>query len=278
MSQKIAKVSARALDQFYTKPHIAKACIAFAQEQLDFTGFEAVIEPSAGAGAFSDQLGPNCVAMDVDPKAEGISKADFFDWSSKKTQRSLVIGNPPFGRNASLAVRFFNHAAQFAEAVAFIVPRSFEKASIQARLNSEFHLKAQMDVANNAFCFLGETRDVPTVFQIWERRPDLRARIKPPTTHADFVFCQREEADFAIQRVGANAGLIKPKAKAGSASSHHFLKANGCSQRLLQRFELLDFEGARTKTAGNPSIAKTEVVSLYSQAQRDSCVTSVKSP
>jgi len=273
MSQKIAKVSARTLDQFYTKPHIAKACIAFAQEQLDFTRFNTVIEPSAGAGAFSDQLGPNCVAMDVDPKADCITKANFFGWSSKNFQRSLVIGNPPFGKNASLAVKFFNHAAQFADAVAFIMPRSFEKASVQARLNAEFHLKAQMEIASNAFCFLGDTRDVPTVFQIWEKQPDLRPRIKPSIIHADFMFCRREEADFAIQRVGANAGRIKSASKAGSASSHHFLKASGCSMQLRQRFEALDFESVRTRTAGNPSIAKSEVVLLYSQAFKLSCET-----
>jgi hypothetical protein len=84
-----------------------------------------------------------------------------------KLKRINVIGNPPFGKNASKAVRFFNQAALFARIIAFIVPRSFEKESIINRLNQNFHLIHVSQLPRNSFSFENIVVDVPCSFCVW---------------------------------------------------------------------------------------------------------------
>ncbi len=257
---------ARTLDQFYTSPTVACDCIAFAMAQFMHLNFDTLLEPSAGAGAFSDQLGQACLALDIDPRKPGIVQTDFLIWTPPvNLGRTLVIGNPPFGRVARTAIKFFNKAAEFADAIAFIVPLSFRKESIQRQLDLRFHLLSELELPDQSFVFEGAPYSVPCSFQIWERRGEARWLIPKTTTHADFTFCTRDQADFALQRVGANAGRIKPVAEAGSANSHYFLRAKGDATLLRWRFEKIDFDTVRRNSAGCPSISKTEVVDLYSQ-------------
>ncbi len=266
--------AARELDQFYTPSETARFCIEAARTALRGYAIDRVIEPSAGTGAFSDQL-PGCIAVDIDPKAKGIVKADFLKWSPEENQSTnLVIGNPPFGKNASTAIQFFNHSAGFADVIAFIVPLSFRKASIQRRLDRRYHLLKTFPLENSLFLFEGKPRHVPCEFQIWERRNYLREFPSRVTTHADFTFCDRADADFAVQRIGANAGRIKDIQVAGSANSHFFIKAKGNAAQLRARFETINFDVVRNNTAGNPSVAKSELVVLYTQleeSQNPSC-------
>ena len=122
------------LDQFYTKPEVAKLCC----DLIDFSEYEKILEPSAGTGVFLDLLpSEKRVGIDLDPKHDEIVEQDFFLY---KGTENLVIGNPPFGRVSSLAIKFFNHAATFADTIAFIIPRTFRRVSVQNKLNLHFHL------------------------------------------------------------------------------------------------------------------------------------------
>ena len=113
-----------------------------------------------------------------------------------------MVGNPPFGKNSSLALRFVNKAAEFAEIVAFILPCTFKKASVLRKLNPNLHLLGELKLEQNAFEFEGAAYDVPCVFQVWQRKSARRPVADSPLVHPDFQFCGPEEASFAIRRVG----------------------------------------------------------------------------
>jgi hypothetical protein len=51
-----------------------------------------------------------------------------------------------------------------------------------------------------------------------------------------------------------------------SPQSHYFLKANMCSQTLLQRLSAIDWSPIKHRTAGNPSIGKAELIGAYQAA------------
>ena len=140
-----AVTAARELDKFYTKDVVARQCIRFFESStgIDFATSESdIIEPSAGAGAFLDHLPTTALAYDLAPEDPRVQCQDFLDLN--RDTPAIVIGNPPFGKASRLAVKFFNHAARFASHIAFIVPRTFEKASIQNRLDRSFRLIGQM--------------------------------------------------------------------------------------------------------------------------------------
>ena len=263
---------ARLLDQFYTDRPLAKTLVAQVMAHVAQRPIADVkwLEPSAGDGAFLDALPATAVGMDVDPKSARIVKADFTRWSPAQDTigQWAVVGNPPFGKNASLAIAFFNRAARFAEMIAFIVPRTFEKESVHRRLDLSFDLVEQTAIHPDSFLLDGEPVAVPCVFQIWRKRADGTRRVHaaPVRDHADFTYVERAQADFAFQRVGAAAGTVKAlTAKSLAPASHHFLRVTDRSQvqAVRRRLASIDWSEVKGRSAGNPSISKTELVAHY---------------
>ncbi len=244
------------LDQFYTRTEIAAYLYSRFLQFFDDASF-LMVEPSAGEGSFYRLLPHGSVGYDVDPKYPGIITADFLKVVLPSDRKIAVIGNPPFGRNASMARRFFNHAARQADVIGFILPRTFRKISTENQLNRNFHLLYEETVPENAFLFRSKPHNVPTIFQIWERRPEKREHRIAETRHPDFEFTTPDRADFAIQRVGARAGRVHRDLNAGD-TWHYFIK--GDVEEIMAR---LDFGSVVRNTAGNPSLAKAEIVSLY---------------
>ncbi len=256
---------ARALDQFYTRSDIASECVAAVRAFVADRYPRALwIEPSAGEGAFVDHLPLPRIALDIEPRRPDISAVDFLTWMPGELRRqTVVIGNPPFGKNASLAQRFFNHAAGFAEVIAFILPRTFQKSSVTNRLNAYMHLRFERELPDDAFLFLGEAYHVPTVFQVWEREAEPRQQIQRCLCHPDFAFVRPDNAHFAFQRVGARAGLVSHEGLRKSPQSHYFLKANIDPGGLFDRLRRIDWTEIKWRTAGNPSIGKSELIDRY---------------
>lgn len=269
--------TARSLDQFYTAPAIAQALYKTLLKNL---GRKAkgltFVEPSAGAGAFFEQFPAGSVGLDLDPHCPGVEQADFFEWAPEDPDAPMAfVGNPPFGRCASLAVKFFNRAASFpgTSVIAFVVPRSFEKASIQRRLGRTFRLVHQEVLPSDSFVFNGTPYDVPCTWMVWERSAVHASEPVPVVrTHPDFVLLsdvERLSADFAVQRVGSAAGAVKDMFGRVPTGSHYFVRATDRFEKKLvrERFERLESNGAwevvKHRTAGNPSIAQDELVAGY---------------
>lgn len=256
----------RELDQFFTKKETAKKCLDFLLPYLDISNLS-WIEPSAGSGIFInaaiDAGFPKIsAAYDLMPQTEDVITADYLTVDLTKvfkenTQR-LCLGNPPFGKNSSLAVKFFNHSAKNCDFIAMIFPATFSKESLHKRLDKSFELIAELDLGNTPFTFVKETRLVPVVFQIWKKTEILRVKEKSKLVSECFSFVSREEADFAIQRVGYAAGRVKLDLTKIASASHYFIKSNLINSKEV--FEKINWKSIKNKTAGNPSIAKTELI------------------
>ncbi len=168
------------LDKYYTKPEIASKLtdvLLSALKSQDLPpGFDLVIEPAAGNGSFLEPfqaLGNPVVALDIAPEHPSIETQDFLTFRNEAP--SVYAGNPPFGHASHLAIKFFNHAAaNGAVVIAFVLPRTFRKVSVQNRLDRRFHLISDQDLPSNAFLFQGQEHDVPSIFQVWIRRNQER--------------------------------------------------------------------------------------------------------
>lgn len=259
--------SSKELDQYYTSAPVAKECW-LALKPLLPKGPKTFLEPSAGSGVFLDLM-PKAhrLGLDLEPKHPDVRQMDFFQFEGRFPHASQVItvGNPPFGKNASLAVRFFNHAARFSRVVAFIVPKTFRKASLQKRLATHFHLVLDIDLSQNAFEFEGVPYDVPCCFQVWHRTDSPRIHKDTALTHPDFSFVGKSDADFAIRRVGGRAGAVIEDFANYSAQSHYYIKAHRSVAHVKAILKAADWSEARENNAGNPSISKRELVSGYAR-------------
>jgi hypothetical protein len=265
MKQPVNQDLSRELDQFYTDPKYASHFLDIINTTVDLSQYSLLLEPSAGTGSFFNIMDPNKrVGLDLDPKADEIIKTDFFDWIAPH-RNIATIGNPPFGKNAGLAVKFFNHAATFSKVIAFVIPRTFRKASVINRLNENFHLVYDETVPDNSFIFKGNQYDVWCCAQIWIRKDEKRKEI--PTLKFDAVSNWFEkvspaESDFSVQRVGGKAGTIRTEDfKQFSSQSHFYFKAH--DPRVIDVFRSIDFDTVKFNTAGNPSVSPSELIEMW---------------
>ena len=248
------------LDQFYTNSDVVDSCIS----TINFGDYDVIIEPSAGDGAFYNKITGEKIGIDLEPRMDGLIQQNYleFDRFIFTDKKILVIGNPPFGKNSSLAVDFFNQSARFADTIAFILPKTFRKTSIINRLPERFNLVLEEILPNNSFHLLdGTIYDVPCVWQIW-RRGNIRPTIEVETTHPDFEFVKnKEDADFLFQRVGGKAGWTHKNFEK-SWKSHFYIRADDNVYQIMKSLEW-DKDSPKFDTAGNPSISKNELIKKY---------------
>lgn len=267
------------LDKFYTLPECSKKCIDKVCELYDIAGWDLIIEPSAGNGSFLNQIPSNHkIGIDILPDHQDIIKQDFFDYNPPAiniNKNILVIGNPPFGKVSSLAIKFFNHSAKWANVIAFIIPRTFRKISIQNRLDNKFHLVYDEEIPNNPCCF-SPIISVKCCFQIWEKKELERSFIDLPKKHDDWEFLKlgkRDasgqptpplDADFAMRAYGGNIGELKTEGlNELRPKSWHWFKTNIDKNTLINRLSQLDYSNS-LNTARQNSMGRAELVNIYS--------------
>jgi hypothetical protein len=151
-----------------------------------------------------------------------------------------VVGNPPFGRQASLAIKFIKKTCTFADSISFILPKSFKKDSMRRAFSAHFHLVHQNDLNESSFLVNNKDHDSPCVFQVWVRRAAPRPE---PVVHTPVHFFFMKRPDLvapvegqlpviphaAIRRVGVYAGKVMRTATAEEANTksdqtHYFIR------------------------------------------------------
>ena len=212
-------------DQFYTNDRVAASCIQRIMELLPVTHEYVWVEPSAGNGAFLRPLPASfrSIGLDIEPNAKGILSQDYLTWQPP-TGKIIVFGNPPFGKQSSLAKAFISKSCEFATVIAFILPKSFTKPSMYRAFDRTFHLLQSTELEKNSFVVNGSAYDVPCVFQIWQKRETerlLEEKIDP----RGFGYVKAHEPyHIAFRRVGGLAGkCYKHNGTAFSVQSHYFL-------------------------------------------------------
>lgn len=255
------------LDRFYTPIQTVKKCLSY----LDLTQFDCIIEPSAGTGNFLTEFPKekNIFAYDLMPEHPGIIQQDWFQVDKNQFNSFnsiLVCGNPPFGQQNTLAIQFFNEAAKFCNTIAFILPLSFKKSSIQNRLNLSFHLIKEYVLEDNSF-ILNNNKiiKVPCVFQIWERQTIERKKEKLKTTTEYFEFVDKNKADIRIQRVGGNAGKASLDLNR-AISSNYFIKnlTTKTNEEFVEFVNSLIFPTIEY-TVGPKSLSKKELIAIFEE-------------
>ena len=158
---------AKELNQFYTKPEIAFRFVNEIDKIIGFENYDNIIEPSAGSGNILKYLPKNKrIGVDLEPFHPEVIKQDFFDYKYP-LGKNLTIGNPPFGKQSTIAIPFFNKAALYSDAIAFIIPIMWMKYRCHRMLNPDFGLYLNIILPNNSFTFGYEDYDVTCVAQLW---------------------------------------------------------------------------------------------------------------
>jgi hypothetical protein len=251
------------LDKFYTKDDIVDWCLSF----IDVTGYDLVVEPSVGNGAFFNKIkNKNKLGIDIAPEINGenIITSDFLKWELNTfplPKKILFVGNPPFGRNGSLALKFIKKAITYNADIAFILPRGFKKVSIYDRIPLNYCKVFEKDLPHNAFTYEGEDYNVPCVFQIYRPSNVLRKKTKLEFPKY-FSFVSKHDANLSIRRVGVNAGTVFGNVDV-SESSHYFIKTK------YRKIIMLNVDRelfTSNDTTGPRSISKNDLIYVLDNA------------
>jgi predicted RNA methylase len=258
------------IDKYYTKQSVVDLCIEFVRQYINIDAKnDLIIEPSAGNGAFIPgikSLSSKFLFFDLKPENIEILEQDYLVLDSinlkeiTDCKKIHVIGNPPFGRQSSLAIKFIKKSSTFADSISFILPKSFKKDSLQKSFPLEFHLVFQFDLPKNSFLVESIEYDVPCVFQIWEKKVDMRLKqtILQPI-YFKFVK-QTEDADISVRRIGVNAGVISQNTIDKSVESHYFIKFTNSKSVEDNITRLLGIAYEFDNTVGPKSISKQELI------------------
>ena len=263
MTQDTGKFRTNTKDQYYTRVSVAKDCVLSILSLVPDASHYHWIEPSAGNGSFLKAL-PNEIhstGIDLDPKMNTILKGNFLEWlPSDLHTKKIFFGNPPFGKQGSLAKSFIQHASQYATVLAFILPRSFLKPSMSRAFPSKFHCILEKELPKDSFEVNGEPYDVPCVFQIWQKQQADRPRPEPIQELGFQYVKASEDYQIAFRRVGAKAGICFLKGTADfSVQSHYFLKLNAQYASELQKIvDTVNKHVFPSNTVGPRSLSKSE--------------------
>lgn len=268
--------SNKILNKYYTKPNIVEKCLLELDKFFNIGNFDVIIEPSAGSGNFVKGLNKyvkdnKIKSYDIQPECKNILKVNYLNLKTNdiisNERNILVVGNPPFGRQSSKAVRFFNKSAEFANVIAFIMPRSFKKQSMQERLHKNFFLKHMIDLDDYSFYYNEKEFSIPCVFQIWFKKDDKRNIIikEMPVSNYQFIkdpnsMKYKNNDIISIRRVGINAGEAKRYNNQNKQSHYFIIVEKHYFMKMIDYLNNKKWE--HNNTLGPRSISKTEFINV----------------
>jgi len=164
-------------DKYYTNKKIVKTCCKIFKKYIKINKRDLIIEPSAGNGAFISCINKyNNLLFDIKPENKKIKKLDFLKFNYDKIKNKYksihVIGNPPFGKKSSLAIKFIKKCSEFCDSISFILPKSFNKYFLKKSVPLNFHLIKSHNLPLNSFNI-----PIRCVFQIWKKKKYNRKKI-----------------------------------------------------------------------------------------------------
>jgi len=250
-------------DQFFTRPEIAEKFANWIIQHNIVTG--RVIEPATGSKDLAKHF-PGIEMYDLFPQSPDITAQDFLTSNMGYKEGTTVVMNPPYGNNSALAIKFFNKAAEIADHIAMIVPRTFRRPSIQNRMAAQFHLVDEFVLPRNSFYLAADDKmrpyDVPAVAQIWSKKDEERELQKPQKTSQQFKFVKPEQADFAFRRKGRRAGQVVDNPEGTNPNSFYYVKGD---QRVLNAFKNVDWTQLGNDVMGARSISMSDIVKAVEQ-------------
>jgi len=258
------------IDKFYTKLCVVDFCLQHVKKYINITKKDLIIEPSAGNGAFISgikSLSENYLFYDLEPGEENgeIVKQNYLDLDVKNinnnnTKKIHIIGNPPFGRQSSCAMKFIKKSCEFCDTLSFILPKSFKKDSLKKSFPPYFHVVFEIDLPEKSFLVDGKEYHVECIFQIWEKKTFCRAVVEK-VEPINFAFVNKmENPDISFRRVGVNAGTIDKNIHEKNIQSHYFIKFTNDKSIDENIQKCLNITYEFNNTVGPKSISKQELI------------------
>jgi predicted RNA methylase len=256
-------------EQYYTPKPLALELVTQIEKVLGSLAGKTILEPAGGTGAFIDAVQAkgvaNVISFDIEPLHELVSLGDFLEQEIKESNL-ITVSNPPFGRNNSLSIPFFNHAAKVSDAICFIVPRSWRKWSVTNRLDLGFELALDLDIDIDYADAVGKPLSskslLATCFQIWKKADAPRGLVRV-TDKGIIEKVSPELADVSLTIFGYGCGKVKTQFEPVANTTQMFLKLK--HPQALAALESVDYSKFFKNTAYTEALSLQEINYLLNE-------------
>jgi predicted RNA methylase len=256
-------------EQYYTPKNLAAELTRLTSRFVPDLATRTVIEPAGGTGAFIEAAAAlgvkDVISFDIEPLHAAVRQGDFLA-ANLSVRGAVAISNPPFGRNNSLSIPFFNKAAEYADTIAFIVPRSWRKWSVINRLDRNFALvhdaDLKIDYVDSADHPISRKLRLATCFQIWQRQPSTRPLVKVRDMGL-VAKVKPAEADVSLTVFGYGCGAVKTEFERVPNTTQMFLKLT--HPKALIALRAVDFSRFYRNTAYTEALSLQEVNFLLNE-------------
>jgi hypothetical protein len=256
-------------EQYYTPLPLAHTLVELVEQVLGPLKDKKVLEPAGGTGSFVEAVlargAQHVISFDIEPLHEAVSIGSFLDQDLNE-QNLITISNPPFGRNNSLSIPFFNHAATVSDAICFIVPRSWRKWSVSNRLDMKFELVFDKDIdidyVDSTGELISDKSRLATCFQIWKKTSSPRVPIKIK----DMGVIEKvapELADVSLTIFGYGCGTVRQEFDRVPNTTQLFLKLK--HPNALEALTGVDFSKFYKSTAYTEALSIQEINYLLNE-------------
>lgn len=269
LSAKLGNTRVTGKEQYYTPLALAHSLVDYVEQILGPLKGKTVLEPAGGTGSFVEAAlakgAKQVISFDIEPLHNQVAQGSFLDQSL--TEKNLItISNPPFGRNNSLSIPFFNHAATISDAICFIVPRSWRKWSVTNRLDWNFELifdqDLDIDYVDSTGELISDKSRLATCFQIWKRTSIARVPVKIK----DMGVIEKvgpEQADVSLTIFGYGCGTVKQEFERVPNTTQLFLKLN--HPKALEALKSVEFSRFYKSTAYTEALSIQEINYLLNE-------------
>ena len=174
----------------------------------------------------------------------------------------VVIGNPPYGSGANLAIKFVNKSAELSDDIRMVLPLSFKKVSVQNKVSLDLICIEENVLPDDTF-----PNGIRAVYQRWVKTDTPREKIEKPRTHEDFEFLRyddRHRANVFVGEYGAGpSGRVKTENFTHYAKGHYFILAK--DQDVIDKLVSCEpeFRSLASNCNGRFHISKGELVEIY---------------
>jgi len=256
-------------EQYYTPKNLATALVAEVEKILGPLAGKSVLEPAGGTGAFIEAVlqsgAGKVISFDIEPLHQLVQEGNFLDQQIAETNL-ITISNPPFGRNNSLSIPFFNHAAEISDAICFIVPRSWRKWSVTNRLDMRFDIALDIDLDIDYVDATGSPisskTHLATCFQIWRKSNSIRKQIRV-IDKGIIEKVSPEIADVSLTIFGYGCGKVKTQFPPVPNTTQMFLKLH--HPKALAALEKVDYSKFYKSTAYTEALSLQEINYLLNE-------------
>lgn len=183
-------------DKYYTPIDLANYIWDKTIEIIGENNISEIIEPSCGDGAFYHHpLYTPHFGYDIVPECEfhNVIKADFLTEPITYLSGRLCIGNPPYGNNNTLAVKFYKKCCEIGDYIAFILPISQYKNNLQMY---QFDLIYSEDIGTQFYT----DRELHCCFNIYKRPNDVDLNPKPNVKLKDITIIENRRVNGVMSK------------------------------------------------------------------------------